>query len=374
MSVKIKNDDAAGKVFYGLHMVEGVAEYREPQVNDGKPYRILLDSDTIKNMDATFAGRPVFVQHVDEVDNKDKDKLREEADGWVAESFFNKCDGKHWVKFIVVSDRGQQAIAKGWKLSNAYHPLETTGGGLWHAVEYAQKILRGEYEHLAIVPNPRYEESIILTPEEFKLYNSAKELELSRVANSKDKGAMSMFNIFKKTKVDNAGDLESMMVTLPKCKRDVALSTIINGYDEMEKKNADMAGQVPMANGDHHVMVGEDKMTVNELVAKHLAVKDAFGGDEADKDAKAAEAQGEGELKVNEEEEAKKKKENEEKEMADKKANEEKEKADKEAKDAKKNASHFKTLKDAPLTAIKMEPSIDLSEDRVARGKARYGS
>jgi hypothetical protein len=61
-------------------------------------------------------------------------------------------------------------------------------GGEWHAVPYDRKVLVGEYDHLAIVDNPRYENSIILTPEQFKSYNSELEEELSRIRNSREFG------------------------------------------------------------------------------------------------------------------------------------------------------------------------------------------
>jgi hypothetical protein len=356
----VKNAKTLPKVYYGLHMVEGVAEYREPNVNDGKPYRIFIGEETIKNMDPTFQGRPVYVHHVNDVD---LENIQRDADGWVVESFFNKCDGKHWVKFIVVSDRGHEAIRSGWKLSNAYVPNEMSGGGLWHGVEYAKEVKRGEYEHLAIVPNPRYEESEILTPEQFKSYTEKKELELKRLANSQ--GDESMLSFFKKAKVENSAELEGTSVVLPKSKKEMTIAQVINAMDEHEMK----AKEPQMANGDHHVMVGDEKMTVNELIAKHLEMKsgmDKKNEDQADLDAKAAEADGEGELVPNAEDDKDKK--------ADKKEDAKKNAADEEA--AKKKKENFDKVKNAEKNARVQaaEATVDLSQDMVARGKSRYGS
>ena len=149
-----------GTIWYGIHFYPGVAEYAEP---NEKPFRVFLNEDTLRSMDASFAGRPVFVMHVDGVED-DLDVLRGEADGWVIESFYNAADGKHWCKFIVCSDRGEQAIQRGMKLSNCYLPRQYGQGGLWNGVSYDKEVKGGEYEHLAIVPNPRYEESVILSP------------------------------------------------------------------------------------------------------------------------------------------------------------------------------------------------------------------
>jgi len=398
--MKIENASQLPKRYFGLHMVEGVAEYKEEHQNNGQPYRIFIGEPTIKNMDPTFEGRPVYVRHVDEVN---LDKLENEMAGVVVRSFFNQCDGKHWVEFMVSSDAGHQAIKSGWKLSNAYIPKKFAGGGKWHGVDYAKEVVEGEYEHLALVPNPRYEESIILTAEEFKAYNNEKELELKKLSNSLTKGAKSMFNFFKKTKVENGADFESMSVILPKSQKEKTISQIINDMDEMEMND--------MANPDHHVMVGEKKMKINDLLkhyhemkAKHEAEpKDAHekkespaeekmehegkpGADESEKEhAKAGEGHlehdADGEIHVDiDSHKSKGEGKMEDADDADalekslELAEHEIEEMEEMKKNKKKNSAHFEALKNAEKVASVANSAIELSEDKVARGKARYGS
>src|SRR5690348_6764085 len=141
--------NSKGQRFFGMHFYPGVAEYQEP---DKEPYRVFLNEETIRRMDPTFEGRPVYVMHVDGVEQS-LDKLRGEVDGWVVRSFYNAADGKHWCEFIVVSEKGLRAIKQGMRLSNAYMPTKSAAGGLWNGVSYAKEIVDGEYEHLAIVPN-----------------------------------------------------------------------------------------------------------------------------------------------------------------------------------------------------------------------------
>lgn len=360
------------KVYYGLHFYPGVAEYREP----GKePYRIFVGEDTIKNMGPTFQGRPVYVEHVDEVN---LENLHNEADGYVMESFFNKADGKHWVKFIVVSDRGHEAIRMGWKLSNAYIPKEFAGGGLCNGVEYTREVTKGEYEHLAIVRVPRYEESTILTPDQFKEYNTRKELELSRLTNSK--GEKSMLNFFKKAKVENSADLEATVVVLPKSKKEMTITQLVNEMDAIHNMHG-------YASEDHMVKVGENEMSVKELVKKHSdcmneleALKNPKKENEGDEEKKENADDEEKKENGDDDVEAKKKlkelEAHEDKEIAAKKGNEgedekkENEDDKKEEKEVKKN--HFTSLKNAHHN--QQPKTVDLSEDKVARGKARYGS
>jgi hypothetical protein len=257
----IKN--SKGKIFYGMHFYSGLAQYQES--DDQAPYRVYLNEDTIRSMDPTFAGRPIFVEHVDEVD-PDVNQLRKEADGWVIESFYNSADGKHWVKFIVVTDRAERAIRSGMRLSNAYIPKAFKDGGIWNGIPYQKEITDGEYEHLAIVKDPRYEESVIMTPDEFKQYNETKVLELKKLANSKskqDKGIKMKFSFFKRTKVENGIDPD-LQVILPKSGRAVSVAKLINdAYEKdqdpsMEKKvKSDSGSSDDDKDGEsakHHVM------------------------------------------------------------------------------------------------------------------------
>jgi len=379
--MKLQNAKTLPQVLYGLHMSEGCAEYRDGE----KPYRIYIGEDAIKKMDQTFTGRPVYVGHVDDVN---MDNLQNEADGYVVESFFNKADGKHWCKFIVVSDKGQEALKKGWKLSNAYKIKNTALGGMWHGMDYDKEVIEGEYEHLAIVPDPRYDESIILTSEQFKDYNSKKEAELIKLANSKEtkKEKSSMFNFFKKEKVANSADIEGMSVTLPKSGKEVTLTTIINEADE-KAANEDK----PKYAVEHELVKLNDKdMTVAELVnmcknlleekAKNAAPEKKEEMKPENKEDKAEEKK-ENKDAAPEAKEVKENKEDPEK-IAEKKENEE-DKGDEEGKEnkkkneedeeKKKNAlANFDKLKNAH--SVTPERTVEVMADQVARGKSRYGS
>ena len=368
----IKNASTLPEIYYGLHMVEGPAEYSDP----GKePYKILVGETCIKNMNPTFAGKPVYVDHVDEVD---LENLQKEADGYVVESFYNKADGKNWVKFIVVSDRGKEAIRMGWKLSNAYVPTSFAGGGLYHGIEYEKEVMGGEYEHLAIVRHPRYEESQILTPDEFKVYNGKKELELERLTNSKEKQKEKKmaFNLFTRKKLENSIDIESTMVELPKSKKEMTIASVLNAYDAI----LNMHGY---ANGDHMVKVGENEMSVNELVKKHMEMCNKMDEEKEEND-------GEGEpgedVEMDNDVEEDDTVEEGEKDVGsrggDRHENEEDEEEEDLKKDKKSNEAAKLLARKKALAVKNAKPryeeeeraTVDLSMDQIARGKQRYGS
>lgn len=359
--------NSQGKIFYGMHFYPGVAQYSEP---DKEPYRIYLNEDTLRQMDPSFAGRPIFVDHVDEVDT-DLNELKKEADGWVIESFFNAADGKHWVKFLIVSERAERAIKNGFRLSNAYLPKSFAQGGLWNGVPYTKEVTSGEYEHLAIVRNPRYEESVILSPDHFKQYNEEKVIELKRLSNSKDdKGDTKMkLNFFKRAKVENSVDLEGMCVVLPKSKKEMTIEALVTEMDTV----INMDGY---ASPDHVVKIHDgSEMKVAELVEKHKAMHDEL---EALKKPKEDEMEKESDVEAEPKEvdvESVPEQKNED-DGTDKKVklDEEKEKEVEEAK--KKNAKEkAEKLKNAHLKVLpEKEARVEFSADQVARGKSRYGS
>lgn len=360
--------EAKGTIWYGMHFYAGLAQYEE----EGRaPYRVFLNEDTIRSMDPTFAACPLFVSHVDEVES-DLDELRKEADGWVVESFYNAADGKHWAKFVVVSEKGKRAIGRGMKLSNCYLPTKFGPGGMWNGIPYDKEIIAGAYEHLAIVPNPRYEESVIMSPDDFKKYNEEKMAELKKLANHKPQGDAPMkFSFFKRAKVENSLELDSMFVELPNSKVEVALAKLINAADkeEMEKEK-------PKVASPHHLVdcMG-NTMTVNELVEKHKKLCDEM--EEMKKPKEDAQDPAEGDAEDDDDmEEAKRdvpKPEDDKKgEEASLKLEREEEK---EVKDAKKKNAQEKAerLRNAESHAAK-PVQIFTSLDRVNRGKQLYGS
>jgi hypothetical protein len=356
--------NSRGKVFYGMHFYPGVAEYRE----EGKdPYRVFLNENTLRTMDASFAGRPIFVDHVDDVE-EDIDELKSEADGWVVKSFYNEADGKHWAQMVLVSKRAIRAVERGLRLSNAYVPTQFSQGGTWNGVEYNKEITAGEFEHLAIVANPRYEESVIMTPEQFKAYNDEQRLELKRLANSKEQENEKMsgkLQFWKRAKVENAADLEGVCVQLPKSKKEMSVVELVEAHDAI----LNMHGY---ANTDHMVKLHDgSEMKVGELLEKHKTLADEITAMKA-KNEESSEA----DLETEEEgvdSESTPAEKNAEDEEADAKKKKDEDAAKKNAADAKAKAAK---LKNAHLRSLEQEQevAVELSGDMVARGKARYGA
>lgn len=242
------------KRYYGLHFSPGVVEY--PAMKK----RVFIAPEIAKEMDASFTGKPLFVQHRDEYE---VGNLPAESDGVVIKSFYNIYDGNHWTEFLAISDEAEQKIQDGWLLSNSYKAQVDNDKGESKNVSYDHAVTSAEYHHMALVPKPRYENSVIYTPEQFKEYNDKLKAQLEHLNNSKDEDAI-MF--FKKTKADNSDALKEMSVMLPKSKVEKTVMQLINEADEVE------AGRDAKryASDDDVVKVGDEEVSVKDLVAKIL--------------------------------------------------------------------------------------------------------
>ncbi len=54
-------NNSSGKIMYGMHFYPGLAQYSEP---NKEAFKIFLNEDTLRKMDPSFAGKPIFVEHV----------------------------------------------------------------------------------------------------------------------------------------------------------------------------------------------------------------------------------------------------------------------------------------------------------------------
>ncbi|MCK5613698.1 DUF2213 domain-containing protein, partial [Candidatus Pacearchaeota archaeon] len=250
--IEKKNASQMPKVYYCRHIEKGVVSYEDEMV--------LVNDDALNKLDQTMAGIPVRVHHVDDIE---VENIQEQSDGYVAESFYLECDGWHWAKFICVSDDAHNAIQRGWSVSNAYTPTEWGGNGVYHNIPYDREITNGKYGHLAIVPNPRYEGAVIMTPEEFKEYKESKEKELKELQNTKKEKKV-MIKFFKRVPVEKEID-ENALVQLENGEemsiKDMVNAVVKNEDDDKEKKEK--------MNMDSEIEVGDEKMTVKELVNKY---------------------------------------------------------------------------------------------------------
>lgn len=353
----IENSKNFPRRYFARHIKEGLVHYLE----NGKDKLYLVTNEALRKMNASFEGKPIYIRHVDEVDT---DKMKEEAVGYVVKSFYNEFDGAWWAE-IIADDEAQGYINKGWAVSNAYLPTELGSGGVSHDIDYDKEVKNGVYEHLAIVDNPRYEEAVIMTPEEFKDFNDGRKAELDKLKNSKENEMLS------------EEDKKELLDSLKNSLSEIVKDTVKNAMEEKDaedKKNAEDEDHRQLireiaaisAKGESDFEGGLEEK-VKTIIG--LAEKLGYSKDEAKHNA--------------EDEEDKKEDEEEDKESEDKKDNESEEDSekenkcnedeDKEKEEKKENSKFFSFLHNAKTNSDKSK-TIATMATGLALGRERYGS
>jgi uncharacterized protein YdaT len=276
--IEKRNAHQFPKRYFAKHMRSGIAGGYAGDES------LFIDDDCIAAACKSFEGKPVYVNHQD----VKLSTLQEDADGYVVKSFFNKNDGWFWAEIIAVSDKAHAAILQGWAVSNAYIPLEYGDGGQHLGVDYDKKVINAEFTHLAIVPNPRYESSVILSPDEFKAYNEKKIKDIHEVTNSKTtNGAniMSLFGkIFKMERVEvlnaipDGADISAYEVEVDGKMK--PLSEVVNAVKKNMEDEEKLEKDEEKLNDDTEVSVGDKKMTLKELMNRYSKVKKNEGEDD----------------------------------------------------------------------------------------------
>lgn len=151
-------------VVYSCRLMEpGIISYQDS--GDGIAY---VPKETIDRIVPSIIGKPVVIKH----QNVTPANAHEHAVGHVIGAHYNPSDAWHYVDFLITSDKieaiekedGSTAFkdTKGNVLdgvSGAYDVLNASGGGVWHDIKFDHKIIDGSFTHLALVNNPRYEET-----------------------------------------------------------------------------------------------------------------------------------------------------------------------------------------------------------------------
>lgn len=141
-----------GRKFTSRFIEAGVAHYE--QFGD-----VLITKETLDKFIQTMVGCPVIIKHKDITDkNADKERV-----GVVSRVWYNEADGWFWCEGVIWD---KQAIGlvknQGWNVSCTYDFESDFKKSTYHGKEIDMEFTGGEFLHLALVPNPRYERATIV--------------------------------------------------------------------------------------------------------------------------------------------------------------------------------------------------------------------
>lgn len=356
----------------------------------------LVTKETLDKMLNSIIGKPVIIAHSDVTPAN----MKEHAIGYVTNAYFEPHDGWYYCSFLITDDKGHEVVRNGASVSCGYKVLNTRGGGEWHAIPYNEEIIDGEYEHLALVFTPRYEDSRILvnskgkkiviennnTQEEekpmfgfLKKKNDKGELEkiktdlsthFVKLENGKKVSLKELIDLrnSQKKQEENTHAVEDVIETEDGV--EIKISELVDLHNEKAGKEVD-PNSPPKDKWNEGCTCDAEKGEEHTEKCK-MNKKNAAEGEEEEKkriekekaDEDSAKSDKEASKKKNEQEEADKKKKEEEETI--KKQNEKKEKDEAE--------QHFIKLNSlAKQGQLEKEAAPQTLSERVARGANRYG-
>lgn len=292
----------------------------------------LLRKETIDACIATAVGNSLTVGHVWVTP---ENRLSVEH-GRVLAYEFNALDGWYHVKGV--AETGQaKALIPLKRPSCGYRVTSFGPGGTYHGIRYDREITGIEFNHLAIVDRPRYEDAA------FRF------------------NAMNLFKILRKLVTRENGTDGQPTESSKTETREVSGQTVVEvdgvpvRLNDLVQTWKTQAGQVFNAHPDDEIEVDGAPVKLNELIEAHRKNR-------CNEEAKRKE------------EEEKKQRENEE---AKRKEEEEKKQRENQAPKVDEGANHFGALHNARANAAAAPQTQTTSgslADRVQAGIARYGS
>lgn len=142
-----KDGKGKGRFFVSKFIEPGLAHYKE--LGD-----ILITKETLDKFINTMVGCPVIIDHKD-VTDRNVDDLRV---GVISRVWFNEFDGWYYCEGILTDDEAIDLIKnQGWSVSCSYSFTSDNTEKTYHGKPIDMEFTDGEFLHLAIVEDPRYE-------------------------------------------------------------------------------------------------------------------------------------------------------------------------------------------------------------------------
>jgi len=259
-----KLENAVPKRYRAFYITPGLADYTAEGIG-----AVLVQKPVLDKMNPTFVGMPVVNNvHTDlepeELFNMTSEEKSQIADGVVAATGYDEESGWYWADMLIWNEETQKNIEDGYSVSCAYDVLELDDeGGTFNNVPYEEEVLDGDYIHMAIVPNPRYERAYIIKNSK----PGGKTVKIKFSKKKVNKNAETEAKPVEEEKETSMENAEDGVVELENGEQ-IPLSKLVDMYEtKKEEEAAAMENAGTVYNMDDEVEVDGEKMTVKELLA-----------------------------------------------------------------------------------------------------------
>ena len=155
-------DLPSGKKFKSRFIQPGLAGYPQQYGN------VLITKESLDKFVNTLEGKPVIINHQEVTTNN----VADIEVGRVHNVWFNDEDGWYWCDGVLTSQNAIDLINDGYSVSCSYNVSDFTDkGGTVNNIKYDMEFLDGNFTHLAIVKNPRYEGADIVVVNSMNINN-----------------------------------------------------------------------------------------------------------------------------------------------------------------------------------------------------------
>lgn len=256
------------KRYRALHITPGVVDYTDGDQRE----TVLIKKPALDLMNRSFLGKPVFNFTHKVVDIKNafdftSEEIEEHAVGVISDVGYDVESGYYFADMMIWDEETQSNISNGYGVSNAYIP-EVETGGVYNNVPYDEEVISGEYDHMAVVEDPRYgdvrifENSKGAKPMKFKLFGK-KEKEKDVKKNMADPPPDD-----KKKDDEMSLNMESILVD--EKGNEMQISELVEAY-----KSANKGGDKPTMNMEDTIEIDGKEVSMKELYDNYNAMKNA---------------------------------------------------------------------------------------------------
>ena len=309
---------------------------------------VLVRKDVLDRMANSLVGKPVVNENHRKVAPGDYNLGN--ADGIVSKVWYNATDAYYYCDVLVWDPDTQRNMQNGYSASCAYTVKDWGEGGTHNNVPYDREVKDGEYTHMAIVSNPRYEEAHIF--------------------NSLKGGCMKLMKLLFKDKDGRDASAELDLKTPVELGNGLmpTLEELVNTFHLTEAAKAKVLDDSKMIDVGNGVQVKLADLKTNYL-ANGLAAAHKDGKHSGGKVANCGLCNEKKDDPGDEEEEKRKKEEKEKDEAKNQLENARKAKQDADDKAAAARLENAARVRTGALP----EPHFDSIDDGIARGRAMFG-